>query len=814
MLMACLLFLLAARLILLFTGPPEEEYSPGNATVYGTVEKKELKGDQQVFYLKDVGIAGSGQQNKQLNSGLICVTDSDMPPIGARVKVRGNIWLYPLATNPGEFDMRDYYLCMGYGGRLSVHEWSLAGDSYSPWREGLWNLRCFLGGIYEKLLPEEDSAVLKAIILGDKGDLSAEIKDLYRAAGISHILAISGLHISILGMSLYKLLRRSGLHVLPSAATAVFVMVNYAVLTGAGTSTVRAVSMFALMAVADVERRSYDLPTALGLSAASAIVTNPYLLMTASFWLSYSAVTGVAIFGPALWGELRADDKKLRKLLQAIGASFSVSVFTLPLILSFYYEFPVYSVMLNLIVIPLMSILMVFGLIMLICGVFWLPAGIVMGIPCHFILKLYTFLCEGVSQLPGNIFIAGAPPVWKLIAAYAVFFVIIFADKRRLIKYLRLKKEPDQRMLAAIKLLMCALVVSMLLLRGRDPFRLSMLDVGQGDGFCIETPGLVCMIDGGSTDKDKLYQYQLAPFLKYEGIRRVDLWFVTHPDRDHISGLMDMLSDPDCHIKIGAIVLPDAKGAEEDFYEMICLARDKGTEIYYNSAGKKLEYRGLVIRCLHPAAGYVCEDVNEYSQILEIISTAGFSGIFTGDATAESEAAVISSAGLYEAEGSSVVSGAQEADGSLGKSGADGRFGASGADGRFGASGADGSSGASGADGSLGNSGADGSLGKSGADGSSGASGVSLLSLPGGGYDVLKLGHHGSHTSSTQGFLDLIRPRSVLISCGRDNPYGHPHKEVLDRVTAMNCDIYRTDHGGCITIIQDGNGLKYRVFCE
>ena len=722
LLCACLLFLLSAALILYISGPPDECYREGSITVKGTVEKKELKKDLKVFYLKEAGVAGEDTHFEKKECGLICYTDGLMPPVGAEVIVRGSIRLYSCASNPGEFDMRRYYLCLGYGGRLDVDSWELAAGHYSAWKEGLWELRCSLGELYDKMLDEDDSAVMKAMVLGDKGDLSTELKDLYRANGISHILAISGLHISILGMGLYKLLRKSGVHVLPSAAAAVFIMVNYAVLTGAGTSTVRAVTMFALMAVADVERRSYDLPTALGLSAATAVMSNPYILLTSSFWMSYAAVAGVAVFGPALWGELRADDKRIRKILQAVGASVSVSIFTLPLILSFYYEIPVYSVLLNLVVIPLMSILMTAGLIMLPLGRIWLPVGVVMGIPVHLILKLYSFLCEVVSKLPGNIYIAGAPPLWKMILVYTVFFVLIFADKRLIKRLLRLKKDVDSLKLCIIKLCVSAAMVVMLLTRSRDEFKLTMLDVGQGDGFCIETKGLNIMIDGGSTSKDKLMQYQLKPFLKYEGIGKVDLWFVTHPDTDHLSGLLDMLRDEVYDIKIGAVVLPDAKGAEEDFGELISLARGKDIDVFYISAGKRLEFEDLGILCLHPAKGYDCEDVNEYSQILEIVSPAGFAGIFTGDATAESEAALLKSPVL------------------------------------------------------------------------------SQLSKPPGGYDILKLGHHGSHTSSSQEFLDFISPDSVLISCGMDNPYGHPHKEVMERVCAMGCGIYRSDHSGAVTI--------------
>ncbi|MBP5608959.1 MAG: ComEC/Rec2 family competence protein [Lachnospiraceae bacterium] len=294
LLFSCLLFLLISALILYHSGPPKEEYAPGKAVVYGTVEKKELRQDHKVFYLKNTGIAGGDTHIIKKESGLICFTDGDMPPIGAAVSVSGSIRPYPAATNPGEFDMRDYYLCLGYGAKMNADEWSFISDGYSFWREGLWNIRCFLGELYDKLLPADDSAVMKAIILGDKGELSSDIKDLYRSGGISHILAISGLHISILGLALYKLLRRLSVPVLPSATVAVFLMVNYAVLTGAGTSTVRAVLMFALTAAADVERKSYDLPTALGFSASTTklagIILPPYHRSDASISRTIRAV--------------------------------------------------------------------------------------------------------------------------------------------------------------------------------------------------------------------------------------------------------------------------------------------------------------------------------------------------------------------------------------------------------------------------------------------------------------------------------------------------------------------------------------------
>ncbi|MCR4642829.1 MAG: DNA internalization-related competence protein ComEC/Rec2, partial [Lachnospiraceae bacterium] len=490
-------------------------------------------------------------------------------------------------------------------------------------------------------------------------------------------------------------------------------------------STLRALIMFALMAGADAERRSYDLPTALGLSAASTVISNPYLLLTSSFWLSYSAVFGIAVFAPALKEELRAPEKKLHAILSALAGSVGVSLFTLPLILCFYYEIPVFGVFLNLLVVPLMSVAMISALIMLPLGALWLPAGVLAGQPCHLVLSLYRFLCEKIAALPFSTYIAGRPAEWKIILCYLIYIALIAADLR-LVRNLfekagRKASSVTALKLALVKWLISALCVLLLLIRIRPDFRFTMLDVGQGDGLCIETKEAVMMIDGGSSSKDQLYTYQLAPFLKYSGIGLVDYWFVTHPDTDHLSGLMELLSDENCRIRVGTLVLPEAEGAKEDFAELLTLAERKGCRILWNAAGRCMEAEELRILCLHPAAGESFEDVNAYSQILKV-SFGDYCAVLTGDATAESEKEVLDRIAAGEIP----------------------------------------------------------EIGKT---------------------DVLKLGHHGSHTSSSAEWLAYLKPRTTLISCGKNNRYGHPHKEVLERLAAIGCEIRRTDREGAVILL-------------
>ena len=791
----CLFFLILVWLGLRWLGPPENPYGDHageTVTITGVVEWKEEKNGKQLFYLKDVRFSdGRSQEKREYENektmgriGLICNLSENgvLPPLGSCVAVRGRMSLYQKATNPGEFDLYEYYLYKGYGAKLAVQEWIPVADHYEEWKEGLWQLRRFFGKIYDACLPEEDAGVMKAMLLGDKGELSSDIKDLYRVNGISHILAISGLHISILGIGLYKSLRKATLPIFPAAAAALFLMVNYAVLTGASTSTVRAVIMFGLMAGADVERRSYDLPTALALSAACTVFFDPYELMLSAFWMSYIAVAGIAIFYPAFLEGIRFGRDLRSKVLQALSGSLAVTVFTLPLILQSYYETPVYSVLLNLIVIPLMSVLMVCGLLVLLLGSIALPAGILAGLPCHGILKLYSLLCGFLRKLPYHTCIAGCPSAIQMLLTSLLFGSVFLLGRRFVLrmagyvherggeeawygqmlrkiggeKIYSKKPETNIRRLFLWRSGFVLAAVLLLLVRFRPQTVVTFLDVGQGDGICFESPDLTVMLDGGSTSKDALFRYQLEPFLKYRGISKIDFWFITHPDTDHCSGLIEMLSDGSSSsgktksgIVIGAIVLPDACGAREDFAELIALAESHGISVLWNAAGSVLQGEQLRFVCLHPESGYVTGDVNSYSQVLEVIG-GGFTGIFTGDATIESEMAILQG---FENE--------TDHEGDTASAGS-----------RY------------------------------------------KLMRPPDGYFCLKLGHHGSHTSSSQEFLEWVSPRIAVVSCGLRNSYGHPHADVMERVEAMGCDIYRTDHSGCITIELKHGKLMVREYNE
>lgn len=710
-------------------GPPEVDVSAWTdrkLLIGGTVSGKEIRGETQVVYLSNIAFCDMespfGEDSFQSSNdvvdtyGLICYMQQEAPPMGATVLLTGKMTAYSAATNPGEFDQKSYYLLQGYCGKVSVTEIVSVSEEYDAFREGLYRIRCYLSSVLDDALDERDASVMRAMLLGEKLQMDRDIKKLYQTNGIAHILAISGLHISMIGIALYQLLKRLSVPLYVSGGFAMLIMLAYAVMTGGSASTIRAVVMFGFMVTAACVRRSYDLPTALSVSALCTTISEPYVLYQTGFWLSYMAVFGVAILYPALMDGIEIKNKRLRTLCNAAIGGLCVNLATLPVLLLSYYEYPVYSIFLNLLVIPLMSLLLPAGIFTVMAGCIFLPLGKAVGIIVHVILCVYEWLCGAAMNLPGRSWIAGAPGALKIITFYGILILVALSGKKVGRKRLR-------RMQVYVRFLLIAVAVLMMGLRAEEGLCITLIDVGQGDGICIRAEGIVCMIDGGSTSKSHLAEYQLMPFLKHEGISEIDYWLITHPDQDHCSGYQEMMEMGKGNaITVHTLVLPDAYGIRESCAELISLAEENGVQVLLLSSGEFIQAGKLKLTALHPKEGYRTEDVNESSLVVSV-EYEDFCGVFTGDATTEGEREVI----RYWVE--------------------------------------------------------------------YGCRQVQLL----------KVGHHGSSTSTSEAFLEYCSPLAAVISCGRNNRYGHPHEEVMERLERYGCMIYRTDECGAVSVyVRDG----------
>ena len=590
-------------------------------TVTGHVYRKDTK----YFYLDSVLIqiqAAGQQQNISFRDNLICEYTEMPPKLGSSVNVIGIFHCFSHATNPGEFDSATYYQSLGIGGKLREITVLTEGGSYSVWQESLFELREYFRGRLYRILPEKEAAIMAAMLLGDKSELDEETKRLYQDNGIIHILSISGLHITIIGMSIYKMLRRMGVPVGIAAAVGGSVTVCYGVLTGMSISACRAIGMFLIKMLGEIVGRTYDMLTAMGMLAAGMVGINPLYLKNAGFLLSYGAILGIGVLYPILLQEEKTDMEKWKAVpVKSILSGISVTLMTLPILLWFYYRVPTYSVFLNLLVLPLMTPVMLTGLIaMLVPGL-----GIVATMDC-LIFKGYEWLCQCFGNLPFSTWNPGRPEIWQIIIYYGILLMVIWLHGNR--KDIGKKLNYRERGIQIIALTAAVIII------GSDFSKkttVTFLDVGQGDCICVQLDsGENYIFDCGSSSRSGIGEYVLLPYLRYCGIDYIDAVFVSHPDKDHCNGIEELLVNGEgWGITVGELVLPDV-GERQEPVKLVKNAPQK-VKVSFIKAGDYWECEDCRFLCLHPPKKVAIEDTNAYSQCFYIELGQGVRVLLTGD---------------------------------------------------------------------------------------------------------------------------------------------------------------------------------------
>lgn len=551
-----------------------------------------------------------------------------LPRLGEEIFLKGEWGVFAHATNPGEFDLANYYAIEGIEGSLEKVEILAAGERYWKWREFLFQCRQKLLKNLYTAFSQKEASILGKMLLGDGSGLDKEIKELYQENGIVHILSISGLHISMIGMGIYKLLRRFSCPISVAALLGGCFIVLYGMMTGFSVSAGRAIGMYLIHMIGEIWGKTYDMLTAMGVLAIVLLVDNPKLVYHSGYLLSFASVCGVGLLAPILkpdgqWLRGRPYDKnwlkwfkkRLSKLLGGLAVSLAVTLFTLPIQLFFFYKVPVYSVFLNLLVIPFMSLVMVLGFIVM------LFPGLSFLCPIEsFIFGWFEWLCNTFEAFPGHTWVTGRPQMWKILVYYVVLLGMIVLGKR-------LKKW-----------MVLGIMSVLILILGSSPqkkLQITFLDVGQGDCICVQTAEGNCyLFDGGSSSKYNVGEKIILPFLQYYGIEYVDGIFVSHPDQDHINGLLQLLESD--AVSVGCIYLPKVGDVQTEFAEI--MEASQGITIQYVSKGDYLKTKELELTCLHPIEGYEAES-NAYSACY-LLETGEMSVLLTGDVEREGEIAL------------------------------------------------------------------------------------------------------------------------------------------------------------------------------
>lgn len=550
----------------------------------------------------------------------ILINSEETFVIGDRIEGIGQVDNFETATNPGGFDERNYQLGKGNMFRLDKVEIRARKSGIFPVKAMLYRIRQRITEVYGQLFSEVDASLAGAMVLGDRANLDADIKQLYQRNGIAHLIAISGLHIAMLGGTVYQLLRkRLGSYPVAAGLGMLFILL-YGTMAGLSGATLRAVIMLIVSIGADVAGRKYDSLTATAAALFLMLFAHPYQLNQASFLLSFGAVVGIAVVKPAL--SIRFE--KVPRMLEGLLVSVSVQLVLLPVMLYFFYEVPVYSVLLNLIVVPLMSILLFFLIVAALAGNVMLSVGMIAALPAKIIFACYQVLCEWSERLPAHTICTGRPGLAWIVGYYVVLAAVVWLGYRQRYK---------------LQIQVCVLLAGLFLLFYLPgSLQICMFDVGQGDGIYVKLPTREnILIDGGSSSKKKVGAYVLKNGIKYYGGATLDYVFVSHSDSDHYSGITELLEEPT--ITIRHLVLPDITNPDEAYERLVTTAQRQGIEIVYMKEGDKLSFGKVTFTCLNPEQRSY-EDKNQSSIVL-YMQYKRFDALFTGDMDEEVEQRIV-----------------------------------------------------------------------------------------------------------------------------------------------------------------------------
>lgn len=637
------------------------------------------------------------------------------------------------ARNPHGFDYKRY---LRWQGVYVIAKGTVSDSSLTPSSTG-WLLlaekwRRYLSTRLSLAFPDEEVAgYMKSLLLGERDEVSPHLEEMYADLGIIHVLAISGLHVTVVTVFFLWLLQRIGITRETALTLALLLLGAYVATVGAGDSALRAGIMGGLGIWLLLVKRAGNAREGLGFALIVMLAHSPYSLWHIGFQLSFVVTLGLIEYVPLFRQGFIRFPPILRDGLAVTCAAQLVSF---PFLVYWFHQISPLSWPLNLIVVPLLSfVVLPLGYISLLLALVHPAWAALPSFVSSTLLEYVHEILKWLHLLPVPFRHWPHPSPWWLVVTGLVLVGIVIAWKRG---YHRTR----DRIVYGIALL--ALVVwARHPWTSQEEIRITFLDVGQGDSIVVELPGKkVYVIDSGGTfsvsrpdeswrsrrDPHETGKDIVLPFLRARGIERIDTFVITHGDWDHIGGAASVIG----RMPVGTVLFNGWSLTSHE-QRLLSLLQKREISVRWGEPGMTWsDGPDIHWTWLWPSQEFVDSAATEnQSSIVLLLEAFGKRVLFTGDLTGDRE---------------------QEL--------------------------------------------------------------MQRYSLPD--IDVLKVGHHGSKTSTEEPFLDVLRPEAAVISVGRGNWYGHPSPVVLERLEIRNIPIFRTDLHGAVTLVMTPDGLTWDTQLE
>lgn len=657
---------------------------------------------------------------------------------GDYISLKGEYRAPSKATNYQAFDYSKYLRTLKIYGTVKA-------DKISILKENSNNaLFTISNNIFTKIketiqanLPEEKANLLLGILIGYKNEIPEGMQEDFKQSNISHILAVSGLHVSYIILAITNIFEKLQGKRRAKILT-IFFIIAYMFMTNFSPSVVRAGFMGIIVLLGKLTYNKSDTWTSIAISLLIILIYNPYLITTAGVLLSYGGTIGIITFQKSILHVLkmlRAKSKIYKYTISSfitkildyvqdtLAVSFSAQLAIAPIMARLFntisLSFFATNFFVSLVIGPIIILGFLFITFNFLLSKFIKSTAFVIAFQTiiKFILEnLLNFLiCISKlgKTLPLNKIYIVTPEIWRIAIYYAVILVgnifykiskkrKITAFEKRLINWKNLIKHLIRKNSreAIIIIVFITILVTTIKIIPKD-LKIYFIDVGQGDSTLIVTPnGKNILIDGGGSENYDVGKNTLLQYLLDRKVTKLDCVIISHFDIDHVGGILTILEE----LKVEKVIVGKQYEDSDNYQEFLKIIKAKNILIKQVSKGDKINIEeNLQITVLFPDKELITENSLNNNSLVFKLNYKGISGLFTGDIEEVAEERLIK---LY--------------------------------------------------------------------------SNTNLLKST-----ILKVAHHGSKSSTIENFLDEVKPEIALIGVGAGNLYGHPNSDVIARLTNL-----------------------------
>ena len=710
------------------------------AIVDSNKEEKEYKDTYKIkTEYKDTNLILSVNKNKDIEL-----------EYGDKILIKGEFVEPSEARNYGGFDYKEYLKSIKIHGTIKADSIEiLAKNSNNPIFTFANNINLKIKENINKLIPEKYSAIFTGLILGDTSKVEEEVNDDFKIANISHVLAISGMHITYIVIGIELLLKR-GIGKRKIRIITIIILVMYMFITGFMPSVVRSSIMGIIMLVSKLIHRKNDIWTSISLSLLILLIYNPFLILNVGLQLSYLGTIGIVCFNKNVYNflrKLKIQNKKIRyrinrkfilfmdKIKEMLSVTLSAQIVILPILLFNFNILGIYFFISNILVSIIIGPIIIVGFVCILISFISIEIAKILSIFMSVGIQILISISE-ISHLPFSKIYIPTPKVWQIVIYYICVIVInriyiAFNSKktdftsiriRNLVALLKFKFRQNRNKVLKVLIVFVSLVF--ILNTIPQKLKIHFVDVGQGDCTFITTPqNKTILIDGGGSMSEEydVGKSTLLPYILDRGYTKLDYVFISHFDQDHVGGILTILEE----LRVGQVYISKQEQDSENYQKFLKIVEDKKIKVKVLKQGDCLKIeKNLYFDILWPIEEQIQENVLNNNAMVMKLRYGKFSMLFTGDIEDVAEKKILD---FYEEKGEDILK-----------------------------------------------------------------------------SDVLKVAHHGSKTSTTQSFFEKVNPKICLIGVGKNNMFGHPTAEVLERINGTK--IYRTDENGEIILEVECNG--------